>query len=293
MGADAPDVVAALDEPDRERRVERDTETCLLDGQRRFVRGLIELRLERSNLPDSAGIGAWVEMAPTTFRDYQGAPTDGSTSSRFEGRLATDFKGFGDVTELPVYIVPQGGNARPLIEPLDQAHPLAEQQRQGVTMAQWVELLHRNMPDWYASELRARSKRYRFELEEPRRSTCNCCGAEIVALTRFVYFDEDAYAVYYAKVYLGHEPRAIQAYVSIGHWGEEANPADRDAFALEIRQEGVRVGDAATSPWPNVEIMGRGLSREEALSHARIGDVFEITDVMPDHDPVLNELRSG
>ncbi len=39
----------------------------------------------------------------------------------------------------------------------------------------------------------------RIEFEEPTSSSCACCGKATIRLTRFVYRDEDAYAVYYAQ----------------------------------------------------------------------------------------------
>jgi hypothetical protein len=36
----------------------------------------------------------------------------------------------------------------------------------------------------------------RIEFENPIESQCECCGKTTVRLTRFVYRDDDAYAVY-------------------------------------------------------------------------------------------------
>lgn len=37
-----------------------------------------------------------------------------------------------------------------------------------------------------------------IEFEQPNVYLCECCGNEIKKLTRFVYKNDDAYAVYYA-----------------------------------------------------------------------------------------------
>jgi hypothetical protein len=47
------------------------------------------------------------------------------------------------------------------------------------------------------------------------------------------------------------------------------------------------VTDAGTSPWKNAKVIGSMLSREAALAHPRIKDVFHITDHIVKDDAVL------
>jgi hypothetical protein len=132
----------------------------------------------------------------------------------------------------------------------------------------------------------------RIEFEPPHETTCECCGAATTRLTRFVYNDDGAYAVYYAS-YGSTHPEEVKAVVSVGEWGDGSTPADRVAFPLTLWQNeseyGVTVGEAASSPWKGVELLGEMLSREEALGHPRISDVFHITDHIFAEDP---DLRS-
>lgn len=107
---------------------------------------------------------------------------------------------------------------------------------------------------------------------------CECCGGQTVALTRSVTEDGDAYAIYYIRFSIKHADRSALATVSIGEWGEDCSPVLRDAFALELHPDGVRVLDAHQSPWNDVELIGRTLDRDQALAHSRIKDVFHITD---------------
>lgn len=128
----------------------------------------------------------------------------------------------------------------------------------------------------------------RIELEPPNVSTCECCGNLTTRLTRFVYDDEDAYAVYYASWTDAH-PNEMAAAVSVGVWWEGGTPADRTAFALRLWQDdfqfGVTVEDASSSPWRTVELLGRMLDRSEALTHPRLKDVFHLTDHIFAEDP--------
>ena len=134
-----------------------------------------------------------------------------------------------------------------------------------------------------------------FEFEEPNRSRCECCGGVTVSLTRFVHQDGDAHAIYYARFGEQHEPRVVEAVVSVGEWGEGAGPWDRVAFPLRLRvaetEYQVTLVDAAESPWHGVELLGRMLNREEALAHERLAEVFHVTDHMVvDDQPIRDHL---
>lgn len=136
-----------------------------------------------------------------------------------------------------------------------------------------------------------------FGFEEPTSSTCDCCGGITTSLTRFVYDDGDAYAIYYARFGAGHEPRVVEAVVSIGEWGEGSGPWDRLAFPLRVRaaetEYQVTIVDAAESPWAGVELLGRRLDRAEALEHERLKEVFHISDHMVRDDRPLRDYLAG
>jgi hypothetical protein len=136
-----------------------------------------------------------------------------------------------------------------------------------------------------------------FECEDPNRSRCDCCGGVTVSLTRFVYEDGDAYAIYYARFGEQHDPRVVEAVVSVGEWGEGTGPWDRVAFPLRLRaaetEYQVTVVNAAESPWHGVDLLGRMLDREEALAHERLAEVFHLTDHMVVDDHAIREHLNG
>ena len=122
---------------------------------------------------------------------------------------------------------------------------------------------------------------------EPHQDVCECCGGRTTHLTRFVTRDDDAYAVVYLRYAEDHSDEGVKAAISVGPWWDGTSPADRTAFALELRSEGVMVQDAETSPWMGVDILGPMLDREPALQHAELEEVYHITDHLFLEDPEL------
>ena len=122
----------------------------------------------------------------------------------------------------------------------------------------------------------------RIEQEPPATSRCDCCGGLTTHLTRFVYRDGDAYAVYYAKFSNNHTDGIVSVLVGLGEWGEGTTPEDRVAFAAQIRivqrEFQVMVVDADQSIWSKVTLMGQLLTRAEALTHPLLSELFGLTD---------------
>lgn len=118
-----------------------------------------------------------------------------------------------------------------------------------------------------------------IDFEVPAKSeTCACCGGTTTSLTRFVYEDDDAHAIYYARF-------------------SDKHPDQRVAFAVRIWSDGsnhnVHIMDAAESPWHNVQIIGRTLDRDEALRHPLLEEVFHITDHMVRDDQTIKDYLDG
>lgn len=132
-----------------------------------------------------------------------------------------------------------------------------------------------------------------IEFEAPTESTCQCCGNVTVRLTRFVYRNGDAHAVYYAQYTAGHSEKRLSGLIGLGEWDEKGTPEERIAFPFQILtdEENFKVGlvDAADSPWSHVTFLGRILNREEALKHKWISEVFHITDHMVTDDPEITK----
>jgi hypothetical protein len=137
-----------------------------------------------------------------------------------------------------------------------------------------------------------------IELTEPQFHLCDCCGGTTTTLVRFVHKDGAAHAVYYASFAEAHPDCGVSAVVSIGAWGDDAQPADRAAFAVRLWDDSsnfnVSVMDVADSPWPDKPFLGTPLTRAEALEHPLLPEVFHITDHMfMEDEPLISFFRQG
>ena len=136
-----------------------------------------------------------------------------------------------------------------------------------------------------------------IEFEPPKKENCDCCGGITTRLTRFVYQDGDAFAVYNAVFSDNHPEREVKAVVGLGEWGDGTTPEQRRAFSLILRENESRyevmILNAEESPWRDAQILGQMLNRDEALAHPWIKDVFHITDHMVTDDPELKAYFEG
>lgn len=128
-----------------------------------------------------------------------------------------------------------------------------------------------------------------IEFPEPEISICECCGGTMTRLTRFVTQDGDAFAIYYAAFSTEHPENGVIGVISIGEWWDGSSPDSRKTFAFRLwegeENYNVSITDARESDWKDVDLIGQKLSRDDALAHPLIGDVFHITDHITDEDP--------
>ena len=136
-----------------------------------------------------------------------------------------------------------------------------------------------------------------IEYEEPEFSVCDCCGGTTTRLTRFVSQDGDAFAIYYAAFSNNHPENRLTGIVSLGEWWEDEVPESRVAFAFEMWPDennyNVGIIDAANSQWADANVIGHKLSREMALVHPWLKDVFHITDHMTEDDPEIKAFLAN
>lgn len=130
---DAPDACAALEEDERRGRVLLEGDFCILDGRRHFIRATLSVPV--TGYPDPFRWAAWVEVPWTPFKLYweDFVSSDNSHIPPFTGRLANAISGYRRTLGLSVLLHPQSNGERPSVRLRSRTHPLAVDQRLGIT----------------------------------------------------------------------------------------------------------------------------------------------------------------
>lgn|SRR5262249_10880150 len=140
VGMDRPDQYWDVAESERDRRIELTTDTCMIDGEHHFIRGVIEIPVQ--GYPDPFGFGVWVLQKRENFLRYVKNP-DTSAIGPFFGWLCTRIDYYPvDTLLLKTMAHFRDGRLRPMIvlEPTD--HPLAVDQRDGISLDKAWEIVH-------------------------------------------------------------------------------------------------------------------------------------------------------
>jgi hypothetical protein len=140
MGMDYPDYYFGVPEEERERRVELTSDTCIIDQEDFFIRGVIEIPVQ--DYPHPFGFGVWVSQKKENFYTYL-ENSDSEEIGPFFGWLSNNIAYYPENTvSLQTMAHFRSGGLRPRIELEPTDHPLAIDQRNGITMAKAWEIVH-------------------------------------------------------------------------------------------------------------------------------------------------------
>jgi hypothetical protein len=132
---------------------------------------------------------------------------------------------------------------------------------------------------------------YRIEPGSLSSGTCDCCGERSTSLTGFVYRDESERAVYYLRWTVGKPDDGAVLAIAIGAWTGDAPPSQRACVGLECQlvdgAPAFRVIDAVDTPWGDVAVLGKKLTRAQALASPLSKEAFAIVDRL-----VADEIRT-
>ncbi len=134
-----------------------------------------------------------------------------------------------------------------------------------------------------------------IEYADSVNTACDCCGAAMTRLTRFVSRGGEPFAIYRALLPFGVHNRRADVMVSIGAWAEATPPAKRLSFAVHLTADEANFNIAFVEPdqtsWSSGEL-GRILSRHEALEHPWKQEVLALIDHMLESDKPLGAYLS-
>lgn len=140
IAADRPDYWWTVPEHERERRIKLTSDTCTIDDEDFFIRGVLEIPIH--DYPQNFGFGVWVSQKRENFQTYLDN-FDSDQIGPFFGWLSTNIAYYQEgTTTLKTMAHFRGGDQRPRIETEPTDHPLALAQREGITLAQAWEIVH-------------------------------------------------------------------------------------------------------------------------------------------------------
>lgn len=146
--AKAPAAVAGMSAAELERRVVITADQCVVDQRRFYLRGRLVLPIHGLDEPFIWGV--WAEVSPKNFLwtterwKVQGREAD----APFAGYLDSGIPFYSDTRNLQVSVQTQPVGRRPHFRVVDPEHPLAVEQREGITLERVKEIaaavLHAN-----------------------------------------------------------------------------------------------------------------------------------------------------
>jgi hypothetical protein len=140
IGDEKPYYWYTLPREERDGRARLTEDTCVIDDRDFFIRGV--LRLPVRDDEQDFGFGVWVSQKRENFERYVAEP-DSAEIGPFFGWLSTEIDYYAESTlSLKTMAHFRGGDARPTIELEQTEHPLAIDQREGITLAKAWEIVH-------------------------------------------------------------------------------------------------------------------------------------------------------
>jgi|KBSMisStandDraft_5_1062788.scaffolds.fasta_scaffold1064158_1 hypothetical protein len=146
----APFAITSIPLEDREQRVVITPDQCVIDNRDFYLRGRILIPIHGLN--DPFVFGVWAEVGPREFiRANELWNTPGRENEPpFTGWLNSEIFLFGDTLNLEVSVRTQPIGNRPQFTIFNQLHPLAIEQRNGITLERVREIaemvIHRSTP---------------------------------------------------------------------------------------------------------------------------------------------------
>jgi hypothetical protein len=140
VGMEKPEHWFDVPEHERASRVQLTSDTCVIDNDDFFVRGVIQIHVH--DYPENFGIGVWVSQKRENFYKYlENYKSD--EIGPFFGWLCSRI-GFykEDTLLLKTMVYFHGDNLRPSIVLEETEHPMALDQKNGISLGRAWEIIH-------------------------------------------------------------------------------------------------------------------------------------------------------
>jgi len=140
ISTDYPEPYFTIPEGELATRVVWTPDTCVIDDEEHFIRGIVEVPVD--DYPAPLGFNAWVSQSAEAFMAYiQNFESADLPPTR--GYFATRLACYSRPTQfLATTVHFRGGGVRPRIVINATEHPLAIDQRTGITLSMACQMLH-------------------------------------------------------------------------------------------------------------------------------------------------------
>lgn len=140
FGADSPLSYFEIPAEQRKGRASLGTDECVIDGKMFFIRGCIEIPVHGEDEPFSWGV--WVSLSEKSFATWLEYYESNQRShiGPFFGWLNAWLKPYPDTVNLKTMVHLRDNGIRPYIELEPTDHPLAVEQRNGISIERVAEI---------------------------------------------------------------------------------------------------------------------------------------------------------
>lgn len=142
LGLHKPDYWLSLT-PEQQDQGKIDTDLCMTHDGHFFIRCVLEIPIV-DGPEKTLEFGPWASLSGANFDRYiqTFADPDQSKLGSMFGWFSNNLRGFPGSLNLKCQIWPQDNKQRPLVELEPTDHPLSVAQRDGITFARALELVH-------------------------------------------------------------------------------------------------------------------------------------------------------
>jgi hypothetical protein len=145
FGWDYPAQYLAIPDVDRRERVLLSDDACIIDNEWFFIRGCLEIPVQGYREP--LNFGVWLSLSRDNFRRYSSSFDDVNRKigASYFGWLCTAIPGYPDTQLLKTMVHIRPWPTRPFVQLEPTDHPLALEQRDGVSPWRVQQIVERIM----------------------------------------------------------------------------------------------------------------------------------------------------
>jgi hypothetical protein len=140
FGADAPLYLNSIPEVDRDKRCSLTSDTCVVDDSYFFVHGRLEIPVLGD--PEPFAWGVWVSLSKSNFDLFNAYFEEPKRShiGPFFGWLSAELPLYPSTQSLKTNVHLRDNGLRPMVELEPTDHPLAVEQRNGISVERVAEI---------------------------------------------------------------------------------------------------------------------------------------------------------